>query len=170
MNQYEEDLLIYLQSLSKIEELITSFKNIINIDVILLEKILNIKTSCINNILEYNLIKLITKQQNEQEQQNDQDNIEKSQENEQEKSQENEQENEQENIENQVSQLTNLLGGEQEVCMNNFDPTIFDTFGKGITSLFKIQSNENQKPSIQIKSENNKNIENNNLTFQIKKK
>ena len=77
-----------------------------------------------------------------------------------------------ESLTEQISNLTNLLGGEQEIDVNNFDPSVLDNFGMGLASMFKMKPEQPYQPQ-QLKNEINKiklNNNNNNVTVDIRRK
>lgn len=137
----EKKLLNYLITLSKIEELVELNNN--QDEAEFLNKIINIRKDCVDTILDFNLVKLILKINNEKLPS-------------------------EYGLKNQINDLSNMLGGEQEIDINNFDPKVFDTFGKGIGSLFNITPPVDTTK--QIKNEINNNNNNTTLSFQIKKK
>lgn len=159
----ETDLLNYLKTLSKIQDIkriLESFNNTLQKDINYLEN------KCIDKILEYKLVDLIINHKNKEIDQVKKE-IEEIKEEEIK-----EEEIKDDEMENQINNLSNLLGGQQEIDINNFDPKVFDSFGKGIGNLFNIKSQANKAGvnEMLIKNENNKANINNNFTFQIKKK
>jgi len=138
----------YITILENIEELIKLTPKNSN----LLQKILDTRKECVKIISQYDIMKLIIQINN-----SEQESVE---------SVESVEEIKQDVLKDQMSDLSNLLGGQQDIDVNNFDPKVFDTFGRGIGSLFNITPQN----TIQIKTENNKINIDNNLTFQIKKK
>lgn len=151
----ETELLNYLKSLSKIEDIIEYNLN----NELLLKHLSEVRTELVKNIIEHKLIKLIIKINNENTENTDNKNIENTE------STDNVDNIKEEALKGQIRDLSNLLGGEQEINVKDFDPSVFDTFGKGLGSLFSIQ------PKVDlIKNENKKEILNNNFTFEIKKK
>lgn len=145
------ELLNYISILENIQKIVKLLEELSESN--LLGKILETRKECVKIISQYDIIKLIIQVKNNE--LIDEQNKEVIQEVIQE-----------DLLKDQMSDLSNLLGGNQEIDVNNFDPGVFDTFGKGISSLFSIKP-EN---TIQIKNENNNILTDNNLTFQIKKK
>jgi hypothetical protein len=159
----EKELLQYLITLSKIEDIIHNSQDIQ--DNTFLNKIIDIREHSITNILNYDLIKLIINIHNKDDSNLPNKNII------QKKSTEGNED--EDSLKNQISDLSNMLGGEQNTDINNFDQNVFDTFGKGLSSLFNTQPIQDPVQIKQIKNENNKNNKDNqdsNITFQIKKK
>lgn len=74
-----------------------------------------------------------------------------------------------------ISVISNLLGGPQEMSIKDFDPSSFDSLGNGLARLLRINPQPTPTVSIQqpidlIKNEIKNANNNNNLTYQIKKK
>jgi hypothetical protein len=164
----EIELLNYLKTLAKIQDI----KTFLHFDNILLKDTMDLEQKCLDKTLEYKLVKLIIKHnslkccKNEEDGDVEKVNVEADMGG--------------DSMKNQIHDLTNLLGGEQEIDIKNFDPKVFDTFGRGIGSLFNIKpaveipnktgSREGMKGTLLIKNENNITNKNNNFTFEIKKR
>lgn len=73
-----------------------------------------------------------------------------------------------------VTSITNLLGGENEISINEINPNMFDNFGNGLIKMLKINSapiQHQEVPQINLlKNEIKNTINSNNLSYQIKKK
>lgn len=77
---------------------------------------------------------------------------------------------EDDSLKDEINNLANLLGGEQEIDVNNFDPSMLDNFGMGLASMFKMKAEPEPYQPQQLKNEINKNQSKNNLTVNIKRK
>lgn len=156
----ESEIIHYLILISKLKDIIKYIDNNFQENDIK-SYILECKKLCLENLKKQELIKMLTEELTEDIKDKDTDT-----------DTDKETDKEDTDLSNQISSLTGLLGGEQEISINNFDPSTFDSIGSGLARILQIGPQiQTQNTSINlIKNEIKNTNNNNNLSYQIKKK
>ena len=165
----ESEIIHYLILISKLKDIIKYIDNNFQENDIK-SYILECKKLCLENLKKQELIKMLTEELTDDIKQDTDKDTDK------EDTDKEDTDKEDTDLSNQISSLTGLLGGEQEISINNFDPSTFDSIGSGLARILQIGPQispqiQTQNTSInliknEIKNTNNKN----NLSYQIKKK
>lgn len=160
----ESEIIHYLILISKLKDIIKYIDNNFQENDIK-SYILECKKLCLENLKKQELIKMLTEELTEDIKDKDTDT-------DTDKDTDKETDKEDTDLSNQISSLTGLLGGEQEISINNFDPSTFDSIGSGLARILQIGPQiQTQNTSINlIKNEIKNTNNNNNLSYQIKKK
>ena len=119
-------IIYYLNLLSKLNDIINELDaDADKLDADIKKSIINSKNLCLAKLKSFKLIQIFVENL---EVKNDDDDPELTQ---------------------QLNNISTLLGGPQEMDNTNFDPSIFENFGKGLTRILSVQPQPQPQPQQQ---------------------